>query len=78
MLPIEIKQLIIAKFPHAKVEVATDDNQHFSATIVDNQFTGVSLVNRQRQVYSAINDQIISGEIHAISFKALTEEEFNK
>jgi acid stress-induced BolA-like protein IbaG/YrbA len=51
------------------------DGQHFFATIVSEAFVGKRLVQRHQLVYGALGDRMKS-EIHALSFKALTPEEF--
>lgn len=57
---------------HINVE---GDGQHFFATIVSNEFEGLRLVQRHQKVYAALGDRM-KAEIHALSFKALTPEEF--
>lgn len=78
MLPEQIAKLIQDKLPNALVQVTSEDNHHFFATVIDDQFINVSLVNRQRQVYAALNEYIANGQLHAISFRVLTTEEADK
>jgi acid stress-induced BolA-like protein IbaG/YrbA len=51
------------------------DGHHFYATVVSPVFEGQSRVARQQLVYQILNEQIKSGELHAISFKTYTPEE---
>jgi acid stress-induced BolA-like protein IbaG/YrbA len=51
------------------------DGQHFYATIVSPEFTGKRLVQRHQLVYAALGDRM-KAEIHALSIKAFTPEEF--
>ncbi|MBB5371578.1 MULTISPECIES: BolA family protein [unclassified Janthinobacterium] len=57
---------------HLEVE---GDGQHFQAVIVSPQFTGKRLIQRHQIVYAALGDRMRE-EIHALSMKTLTPEEF--
>ncbi len=65
-------------FPEARVYVKNPlgDGLHFHALIVSDDFEGVSLVQRQRQIMKALEKEM-RGEIHALSLKTLTEQEFS-
>lgn len=72
-----IKHLIEAELENAQVTV-TGDGHHFQAQIIYAGFLNKSRVQRQQMVYRILNAHITSGELHAISLKTFTEEEFNK
>jgi acid stress-induced BolA-like protein IbaG/YrbA len=57
---------------HLEVE---GDGQHFSAVIVSPAFAGKRLIQRHQLVYAALGDRMRE-EIHALSMKTLTPEEF--
>lgn len=57
---------------HLEVE---GDGQHFQAVIVSPQFAGKRLIQRHQIVYAALGDRMRE-EIHALSMKTLTPEEF--
>jgi acid stress-induced BolA-like protein IbaG/YrbA len=57
---------------HLEVE---GDGQHFNAVIVSDAFSGKRLVQRHQLVYAALGDRM-KAEIHALSMKTLTPEEF--
>lgn len=59
---------------HLSVE---GDGQHFFATIVSPEFEGLRLIARHQKVYAALGDRM-KEEIHALSFKTLTPNEFEK
>lgn len=59
---------------HIQVE---GDGQHFFATIVSPQFEGKRLIQRHQLVYAAMGDRM-KAEVHALSIKAFTPEEFLK
>jgi acid stress-induced BolA-like protein IbaG/YrbA len=51
------------------------DGQHFQALIVSNAFTGKSRVQRHQLVYGALGERMRE-EIHALSMRTLTPEEW--
>jgi acid stress-induced BolA-like protein IbaG/YrbA len=57
---------------HLEVE---GDGQHFSAVIVSNAFAGKSRIQRHQIVYGALGDRMRE-EIHALSMKTLTPDEY--
>ena len=57
---------------HIQVE---GDGQHFFATIVSPAFEGKRLVQRHQLVYGAMGDRM-KAEVHALSMKVFTPEEF--
>ena len=57
---------------HLEVE---GDGQHFSAVIVSPAFAGKSRIQRHQIVYAALGDRMRE-EIHALSMKTLTPDEF--
>ena len=59
---------------HLEVE---GDGQHFQAVIVSPAFVGKRLIQRHQIVYAALGDRMRE-EIHALSMKTLTPEEFQK
>lgn len=69
-----IKQGIEAGLECRHVEV-TGDGQHFEALVVSGAFVGKSRVQRHQLVYGALGDRM-RGEIHALSMRTLTPEEW--
>jgi acid stress-induced BolA-like protein IbaG/YrbA len=57
---------------HLEVE---GDGQHFTAVIVCPAFAGKSRIQRHQIVYAALGDRMRE-EIHALSMKTLTPEEY--
>jgi acid stress-induced BolA-like protein IbaG/YrbA len=74
MQPEDIKQLIERGLPGAQVEVA-GDGHHFEAIIVAREFAGKSMLQQHQMVYAALGEKMRS-EIHALSFRTLTPEEY--
>ena len=57
---------------HLQVE---GDGQHFTAMIVSPSFAGKRPIQRHQLVYAALGDRMRE-EIHALSMKTLTPEEY--
>jgi len=72
--PDSIKSSIAAGIDCTHLEVE-GDGQHFNAVIVSNAFAGKRLIQRHQLVYAALGDRMRE-EIHALSMKTLTPEEF--
>ena len=51
------------------------DGRHFTALIVSPEFTGKRLIQRHQIVYAALGDRMRE-EIHALSMKTLTPDEY--
>jgi len=69
----EIKQLIEQGLEGAKASVTGSEGK-FEATIICAQFLNMATIEQHKMVYAAVNQQISSGEIHALSLKTATEE----
>jgi len=76
MNPEHIKQLIRAGMNCDFLEL-DGDGQHFEAIVVSTEFAGKNRVQRQQHVYKTLKEKLASGELHAISFKTLTPEEWS-
>ena len=76
MHPDQIKQLILAGMNCTHLEL-DGDGHHFDALIVSDEFVGKSRVQRQQRVNQILKARFDSGELHALSFKTLTPEEWS-
>lgn len=72
--PDQIKKYIADGLACSHLEVE-GDGQHFTAVIVSDAFVGKRLIQRHQIVYAALGDRMRE-EIHALSMKTLTPEEF--
>lgn len=66
-----VANLIRAGIPGAEVQV-TGDGSHFDALVISETFEGLTPIKRERLVMEAVKDQVVSGELHALSIKAMT------
>ena len=74
MDPQLIKQYIEQGMQCDHVEVA-GDGRHFEAVIVSAQFRGLNKVRQHQLVYGVLGERMRE-EIHALSMKTLTPEEW--
>lgn len=72
--PQQIKQYIADGLDCSHL-VVEGDGSHFYATIVSDAFAGKRLIQRHQLVYAALGERMRE-EIHALSMKTLTPEEF--
>ena len=77
MDPSEITALIEAGLPDAMVRVMSDDKTHFEALVVSEAFTGKRPLQRHQLVYECLG-ALMGNEIHALSIRAYTPEEWSK
>ncbi len=71
MTPQHIQQLIASKMPDAAVEVSGGEGK-FVANVISDAFAGLSPLKRHQLVYACVNDEIASGELHALTIVAKT------
>lgn len=77
MVTPESIQLDIARNMATGYLTVTGDGQHFEAIVVSDEFAGKSRIGRQQLVYKTLGDRM-KGEIHALSMKTYTPEEWEK
>ena len=70
MAAAEIERLIKERFPDASVEIEdlAGDGDHYSATIVSEEFRGKSRVQQHQMVYAALQGNM-GGTLHALALK---------
>ena len=76
MDPIEVARLIQEGMPGADVKVMSDDNTHYQALIVSESFAGKRPLARHQLVYQCLG-ALMGGEIHAMSIRAHTPDEWS-
>jgi stress-induced morphogen len=70
----DLKQRIEAAIPGARAEVIdlTGGGDHFRATVVSPEFSGLSRLQQHRRVYDVFGAEI-GGPIHALSLETRAE-----
>jgi len=74
MNPTEIETMIKTGFENADVRVMSDDNTHFAAIVIADEFAGKRSIARHQMVYKTLG-ALVGNEIHALSISALTPDE---
>ncbi|MFV9475482.1 BolA family protein [Advenella sp. RU8] len=72
--PEQIREYIASNLACEHIEVV-GDGSHFQAIIVSAAFEGKRPIARHQLVYAALGDKM-KAEIHALSMKTLTPEEY--
>lgn len=63
---------------HANHGWSKDGETHFSIKIVSDDFKGKKHIDRQKMVYSILEEELSSGRLHALSLRTLTSTEGGK
>ncbi|WP_423063954.1 BolA family protein [Candidiatus Paracoxiella cheracis] len=74
--PENIKKWIESNLANSQVH-ANGDGHHFEAIVICPEFAGKNMLARHRMVYDALGDRM-KVDIHALSLKTLTPEEYEK
>lgn len=75
MNPEQLKSIVAQQL--TAEEIVTDgDGAHFAIRVISTEFAGLSSLKRQQKIYALVNEQIASGEIHALTIKTYTPEEW--
>jgi acid stress-induced BolA-like protein IbaG/YrbA len=74
LTPEQLREYIAKSLECVKLEVA-GDGQHFEALIVSTAFAGKNRIQRHQAVYAALGERM-KEEVHALSMKTLTPEEW--
>ena len=71
----EIEALIKAALPDARVTIEdlAGDGDHYAATVISEQFRGVSRVRQHQIVYAALQGRM-GGELHALALQTSAPE----
>ena len=73
----EIEQLLQQALNLTEVYV-TAEGTHFKIVAVGECFDGMSKIKQQQAIYAPLMDRITSGELHALSIKTFTPEQWQR
>ncbi len=76
MHPEQVEKIIAAGLPCEHLQVA-GDGHHFEALIVSVEFAGKTRVQRQQLVNQVLRLHFDSGELHALSMRTQTPDEWS-
>ena len=74
MNPSDIEQQLRQKLPDATISVQSEDHIHFVATIVSQEFRGLSRLAQHRKIYGILQEDL-KEKIHALQLITKTPEE---
>ncbi|PWI33504.1 BolA family transcriptional regulator [Vibrio albus] len=77
MEPAVVKQVLDAALSLQEIHVKGDGSQ-FEVIAVDACFEGMSRVKKQQLIYGPLMEHIQNNDIHAVSIKAFTPEEWER
>ncbi len=70
--PNQVEAMIQAQLPDSQVQVLTNDGEHYEVVVVSSAFEGKTLVQQHQLVYKAIQQEMLTGAIHAMAVKTYT------
>jgi acid stress-induced BolA-like protein IbaG/YrbA len=78
MTPIQLKARIETLAPGTQAEVTdlTGTMDHYQAVIVSTAFAGKLMIEQHRLVYGLFKSEMDSNEVHALTIKTFTPEQF--
>lgn len=71
----ELKAIIAKQLNCEHIELE-GDGRHWYATIVSAEFVGKRLIQRHQKVYATLGAKMHTDEVHALSMKTFTPEEW--
>lgn len=75
MTPDQLKSIVEQQLSADEI-VTEGDGAHFAIRVISNEFEGLSSLKRQQKIYALVNEHIASGDIHALTIKTYTPEEW--
>lgn len=80
MTPEQLKARIQELHPDTQVDVTdlTGTQDHYQVQVVSPAFEGKTMIDHQRMIMGLLAAEIQSNEVHALSMKTFTPEQFKK
>ena len=72
----QIRELLSESMPDCEVVIEGSDGKYL-VTAIGDIFEGLTAVKRQQIVYQILNEHIVSGVVHAVTMRLMTEKERN-
>ncbi|MBA3582828.1 MAG: BolA/IbaG family iron-sulfur metabolism protein [Gammaproteobacteria bacterium] len=70
-----IEHALKQQLPEAAIYVS-GDGYKYETVVVSEHFAGKNTLQRHKQIYAVLNTYINSGQLHALTIKTYTPEEF--
>lgn len=76
----QVESMLKAALPDAQVQVQdlTGTRDHYQVIVVSSEFEGKTLIKQHQLVYGALQEEMASEAIHALSMKTYTPEAWQK
>ncbi len=80
MNPIQLKARLEGLSQATQVEVVdmTGTEDHYQALIISPAFEGKMMIEQHRMVFKLVQSEVDSGEVHALTLKTYTPEQYVK
>jgi stress-induced morphogen len=80
MTPNQLKQRLETLAPGTQAEVMdlTGTEDHYQALIISEAFAGKMMIEQHRAVFKLVQAEVDSGEVHALTLKTYTPEQYKK
>ena len=71
MTPEEVKKRLEQAYPESHVDVTdlTGTHDHYSVYIASKKFSGMSRIQRHKDVMAAFDSELKTGEVHALTIQ---------
>jgi acid stress-induced BolA-like protein IbaG/YrbA len=80
MTPAQLKERLetLATGTQAEVNDLTGTQDHYQAVVVSSVFEGKLMIEQHRMVYKLLQSEIDSNEVHALTLKTYTPQQFHQ
>jgi stress-induced morphogen len=80
MTPDQLKLRLESLAPGTEAQVMdlTGTQDHYQAVIVSPAFNGRMMIEQHRMVFKIVQAEVDSGEVHALTLKTFTPEQYEK
>lgn len=80
MTPDQLKDKIETLAPGTRAEIMdmTGTQDHYQAVIISPGFEGKMMIEQHRMVLDLLKTEVDSGEVHALTMKTFTPEQYKK
>ena len=80
MTPDQLKIRIESLGPGTRADIMdlTGTQDHYQAVIVSPAFEGKMMIEQHRMVFALLKSEVDSGEVHALTLKTFTPEQYKK
>ena len=76
----QLKERLETLAPETQADVVdmTGTQDHYQAVVISSAFEGKMMIEQHRMVFRLLQAEVDSGEVHALTLKTYTPEQFRK